>query len=217
MYVPSATGLGWFEDNLYSSSTFSGFESCEKYDFFGTAFGNQTEHIDEYSGSENGFDIALLDGNVWMATDNDTSPLMCYQEGSGSILAQVPATLGIGGEVRGVALESDKIWISNTATDELYRIAEVTSIGSESTSVNPFPSSIEIQCNPFRSAVRFSAYACGTWHVEIFDPTGRAIYIGEFTNSMVWNPRSDTVRNGLYLAIFTSSEGIRQSAKLIKY
>ena len=216
MYVPSAMGLGWSEDNLYSSSTFAGFESCEKYDFNGTEFGNQTEYIDEYAGSDNGFDIALLGGNVWMATDNATSPVMCYQQGSGSLLNGVPATSGIGGEVRGVTVESDKIWVSNTATDELYRITEIVGIEEESTPVETFLPCIEILGNPFRNAVGFSANSCGAWQVKIFDPCGRLVYIGEFTDSMVWNPGSDIAGRGLYLAIFTNSEGIRQSAKLIK-
>ena len=217
MYVPSATGLGWSEDNLYSSSTFAGFESCEKYDFNGTQFGNQTEYIDEYSGSDDGFDIALLGGNVWMATDNATSPVMCYQQGSGSFLTGIPAASGIGGEVRGVAVESDKIWVSNTATDQLYRITEISDIGNTSTPVDPSLPGIEILCNPFRSTVGFSANACGAWQVEIFDTCGRVIYAVEFTDSMIWDSGSYTAGRGLYLAIFTNSEGIRQSEKLIKY
>lgn len=216
MYVPSATGLGWSGDNLYSSSTFSGFEGCEKYDFSGTEFGNQTEYIGEYSGSEEGFDIALLGGSVWMATDNATSPVMCYQQGSGSFLAGIPAASGIGGEVRGVAVEFNKIWVSNTVTDKLYRITGITGIENESTA-DTFLPGIEILCNPFRTTVGFSANVRGVWQVEIFDFCGRLVYIGEFTDSMVWNPGRETAGRGLYLAIFTSSEGIRQSAKLIKY
>lgn len=217
MYVPSATGLGWSEDNLYSSSTYPGFESCEKYDFTGTEFGNQTEYIDEYAGDNEGFDIAVLAGNIWMANDSDTSPLMCYQEGSGSVLVEIPATSGIGDEVRGVTVELDKVWVSNTSTDELYRITDASSIETESSPVEPLLSGIEIQCNPFSSSVGFSSYSSGIWQVEIFDPTGRVIYEGEFTDSMNWTPGSNTVGNGLYLAIFTNSDGIRQSAKLIKY
>ncbi|MCK5785828.1 MAG: T9SS type A sorting domain-containing protein [Candidatus Sabulitectum sp.] len=152
-----------------------------------------------------------------MATDNATSPVMCYQQGSGSFLTGIPAASGIGGEVRGVAVESDKIWVSNTATDQLYRITEISDIGNTSTPVDPSLPGIEILCNPFRSTVGFSANACGAWQVEIFDTCGRVIYAVEFTDSMIWDSGSYTAGRGLYLAIFTNSEGIRQSEKLIKY
>jgi hypothetical protein len=111
---------------MYASTTYSSYEGCYSFYFSGSYFTSKTDYIADYWGTNNGYDIAYENGNIWMAVDNATSPIRCYEATSGGVLQMVPASIGIGSTIRGMAYEtgtdSPYIWASNTTTDELYRI-----------------------------------------------------------------------------------------------
>lgn len=111
---------------MYGSTTYSTYEGCYRYYFSGSAFTSKSTYIGDYWGSNSGYDIAYESGNIWLAVDNATSPIRCYEATSGGVLEAIPASIGIGSTVRGITYELDTdspfIWASNPTTDELYRI-----------------------------------------------------------------------------------------------
>lgn len=212
------TGLGWNGTKLYVNSTYSSYNRCYTFNYYNTYFSNRADYITDFWGTENGYDIAYLNGDIWMAVDNSTSPIRCYEKTSGGVLEAIPASIGIGSDVRGVTYEtgtdSPYLWVSNQTTDELYRINLFTGIADNdklllsnlwlSCSTNPFHSSVVISGNGF----------FGASILEIYDITGRVLESVGFSGTYTWNATG--MPDGAYLVNVSDCEGNRESLKLLK-
>ncbi len=144
---------------------------------------SKSDYIGNYSGTPTGYDIGYqpndATGDIWMANDNATSPVACYQAGSGGIVMSLEASIGIGSQIRGVAFEEGSgqyLWVSNQTTDELYRIDLTTD--TENTSDFDIPGVAEITTarNPFYSSTLITLTGfSGNVSLEIFDLRGRMV------------------------------------------
>jgi hypothetical protein len=60
-----------------------------------------------------------------MAVADNVNPVNCYNS-SGTVIDQIPASIGIGTSIRGLTFEpgtdSPIIWASNVDTDEIYQV-----------------------------------------------------------------------------------------------
>ncbi|MCK4807774.1 MAG: T9SS type A sorting domain-containing protein, partial [Candidatus Aegiribacteria sp.] len=155
----------------------------------------------------------------WMAVDNATSPIRCYEETSGGVLEAIPASIGIGSDIRGVTYETGTdapcLWVSNQTTDELYRIDLYnTGISDDDGQILP---DLELSCssNPFFSSVVItgSGYS-GTSNLEIHDTSGRMVENVNFSATYTWNTTG--IPAGAYIVTVSDCEGNRKSLKLLK-
>ena len=207
-----------------STTTTSGaYEGCYTMTYTNPSSGfiNQADYIADYSGTPVGYDIGYQSstGYIWMATDNATSPLLCYENSSGDVLESIPASIGIGSDIRGVAFEgtsSQFIWVSNQTTNELYKI-DLQMTGIEvNTSVNP-STSAEISCseNPFCSNTVVSlAGFTGNISVEVYDIQGRKVLSEVAESSIILNGQS--LPSGSYLILATDEMGCSATSRVIK-
>ncbi|MCD4774416.1 MAG: T9SS type A sorting domain-containing protein [Candidatus Aegiribacteria sp.] len=212
------TGLGWNGTKLYASTTYSSYNGCYTFNFYSTYFSNKADYIFDFWGPEKGYDIAYLNGDIWMAVDNSTSPIRCYEKASGGVLDAIPASIGIGSDVHGVTCETGTdapyLWVSNQTTDELYRINLFTGIADDD---KPLLSNLRLSCstNPFYSSVVITGNDFfGASILEIYDVTGRILESVSFSGTYTWNATG--IPDGAYFVNVSDCEGNREFLKLLK-
>ena len=204
---------------MYTSNTYSSYEGCDSFSFTGSYFSSKTAYISDYSGTPTGYDIAFQEagGSIWMATDNATSPVSCYEQTSGGILVSLPASIGIGSSCRGLAFEtgsSQYLWVSNNTTDELYRVDLGTGTGEEHSAGLEGISSLTCDRNPFIGSVVLQGQGFGPGAMlEIFDAAGRLVLEHPFQGSYTWDATSEPV--GSYFAVIRNQQGQADVLRLI--
>lgn len=191
---------------MYGSTTYSTYyDGCFGFPFSGSYFSSKTTYINTYSGTPTGYDIAYQqsNGSIWMATDNATSPVACFQATSGGILASLPASIGIGSSCRGLAFEtgsSQYLWVSNSSTDELYRVDLSTAVEDETSQGIGDAPVLSCGQNPFRDCVTlFSSGIDAAAVLQIFDVSGRTVLEDAFQGAFAWDARG--VPSGPYFVV----------------
>ena len=212
------TGLGWNSNKLYTSTTYGSYEGCYTFNFYTTYFSGKSTYIPGYWGSESGYDIAYHDGDIWMAVDNATSPIRCYEQTSGGVLSMIPADIGIGSDIYGVTYETGTdapyLWVSNQTTDELYRIDIYTGIADNVELVLP-DMQLSFSSNPFYSSVVITGSGFSSTSVlEIHATAGRMIERSNFGGTYTWFATG--LPTGTYIVTVSDFEGSRESMKLLK-
>ncbi|MCK5786072.1 MAG: T9SS type A sorting domain-containing protein [Candidatus Sabulitectum sp.] len=208
----------------YMSTTLISYEGCYALTYSSSAGGytNKTTYISDYSATPVGYDIGYQQndgvGDIWMANDNATSPVSCYEAGSGGIVSSLQASIGIGSDIRGVTFEGASgqfMWVSNQTTDEIYRIALYTDIEEGSTLDLPGSANITLTQNPIYSStlVNFNGFP-GEVSVEVFDLRGRRV-ISEFVEgSLLLN--GEQLPSGTYIIRATDEEGNTAACSAVK-
>jgi hypothetical protein len=205
---------------MYTSNTYSSYEGCDRFSFSGSAFTTKSAYISDYDGTPTGYDIAFqpAGGNIWMATDDATSPVSCYDHPSGGIMVSLPASIGIGSDCRGLAFEtgsSQYLWVSNITVNELYRVDLGTGVGEDYSSDLESASVLTCSQNPFSGSVVLQGQGFGAEAVlEIFDAAGRLVLEEVFTGTLHWNATAEPT--GSYFAIMRTTEGISDVLRLVK-
>ena len=211
------TGLGWSGTKLYAGTTYYSYNGCYSFNYYNTYFSGRANYIYDFWGTEDGYDIAYLDGDIWMAVDNATSPVRRYEQTSGGVLEAIPASIGIGSDIHGVTCETGTdgpyLWVSNQTTDELHRIDLLTGINDD----EPVMSHLQLSCstNPFLSSVVITCSDCsGASILEIHDVAGRMVERVNFIDTYTWN--AGGIPAGAYIVTVTDVAGNRESLKLLK-
>ncbi|MBD3370037.1 T9SS type A sorting domain-containing protein [Candidatus Fermentibacteria bacterium] len=218
------TGLAMVGSTTYASNTYSSYEGCYDLAFSSTSSGysSMSTYIDDYAGTPTGYDIGYEQGtdgsgDIWMAIDNATSPVRCYEASTGGGVEGIEAGIGIGPDIRGVCFEgtsSQYLWVSNQTTDELYRID--LSTGTSSGSTSPVePLGLAVGQNPFSASttVGLTGFA-GSALVEVFDMCGRTVHSERVEGSFVLDGSS--ISSGLYVVRATDSGGRNAKASIVK-
>lgn len=92
----------------YLSTTSFFYEGCYAFNYVSpySGYSSKSEYIGDYFGTPAGYDIGFQQTDsvedIWMATDNVTNPVSCYQAGTGNIVCSVEACIGIGSDILGV-------------------------------------------------------------------------------------------------------------------
>ena len=211
------TGLGWDGTKLYTSTTYGSYEGCYTFNFT-TYFSGKSTYIPGFWGSESGYDIAYHDSNIWMAVDNATSPVRCYEQTSGGVLAMIPADIGIGSDIHGVTYETGTdapfLWVSNQTTDEIYRIDIYTGIAEDDVIILP-ELQLSLSSNPFYSSVVITGRGfSGNSVLDIHDAVGRRIESSSFSGTYTWFTAG--LPTGTYIVTVSDCEGSMESIKLLK-
>jgi len=184
---------------------------------------SKSDYIGNYSGTPTGYDIGYQPsdamGDIWMANDNATSPVACYQAGSGGIVMSLEASIGIGSNIRGVAFEEGSgqyLWVSNQTTDELYRI-DLSGSGTEDASTIDLPGIAEITAaqNPFYSSTLITLTGfTGDVSLEVFDLRGRMVMSEVAEGYLLLDGTS--MPSGAYLIRATDETGNSATASVLK-
>lgn len=208
----------------YASNTYSSYEGCYDLAFSSTSSGysSMSTYIGDYAGTPTGYDIGYEQGtdgsgDIWMAIDNATSPVRCYEASTGGGVEGIEAGIGIGSDIRGVCFEgtsSQYLWVSNQTTDELYRVDLGTGVESgASTGVRPLE--VSLTRNPFRAStvVRLTGFA-GPARLDVFDLSGREVLSEPADQSYVLDGSS--LPAGVYVVRATGPAGRSAAASAVK-
>ncbi|MEA3266159.1 MAG: T9SS type A sorting domain-containing protein [Candidatus Fermentibacteria bacterium] len=209
----------------YMSTTYnSTYEGCYSMAYSSPTAGytSKSDYISNYSGTPTGYDIGYqpsdAQGDIWMANDNATSPVACYQVTSGGIVMSLEASIGIGSDIRGVTFEEGSgqyLWVSNQTTDELYRIELTT--GTEDASTIDLPGIVEITAsqNPFYSSTVITLTGFpGEVSLEVFDLRGRRVMSEVAEGCLLLDGTS--LPSGAYLIRATDETGNSATASVLK-
>lgn len=187
------------------STTYSSCEGCYALELESPSSGysSKSEYIGDYSGTPTGYDIGFQQtdsaGDIWMATDNATSPVSCYQAATGTIVCSLEASIGIGSDIRVIAFEESSnnyLWVSNPTTDKLYRVELLVGIDDSRSPESEFRG-ISIDRNPFFSVLNMSLTGFeGSVTLEIYNLQGRKIYSAMAENSYSWD--NSTIPSGIF-------------------
>lgn len=199
----------------YMSTTYSPYERCYALTYASPSSGytSRSIYIDNYYGSPTGFDIGYqyVDGagDIWMATDNETSPISCYKVTSGNIVRSLEANIGIGSDIRGVTFEESSgtyLWVSNVTYDEIYRIdISETGIGCSASSETELPE-ISVGHNPFYSMLDIDLAGFeGHVTLDIYDLQGRKLHSAEIENSYTWHDTA--IPSGFFILKVSDDSG----------
>ena len=218
------TGLAMSGTTTYMSTTLMSYEGCYALTYASPTSGytSKTTYISDYSGTPVGYDIGYQQndgvGDIWMANDNATSPVACYEAGSGGIVSSLPASIGIGSDIRGVTFEGASgqfMWVSNQTTDKIYRIALYTDIEDGSTLDVSGSVSIGVTQNPFYSStlVNFAGFP-GEVSVEVFDLRGRLVFSEFAEGNLLLN--GELLPSGTYIVRATDETGNTAACSAVK-
>lgn len=208
----------------YVSTTYGTYEGCYAmaYASASTGYTSKSDYIGDYSGTPTGYDIGYQPsdaaGDIWMANDNATSPISCYQSATGGIVTSLPASIGIGSDVRGVTFEDGSgqyMWVSNQTTDKLYRIDLYTDIEGSSVIGIQGTACISFTQNPFYDSTVISLTGfSGNISVEIFDLRGRKVFYENTEDNLLLN--GESLPSGTYLIRATDESGYAATSRVIK-
>lgn len=208
----------------YVSTTYGTYEGCYAMSYSSPSSGytSKSDYIGNYSGTPTGYDIGYQPsdaaGDIWMANDNATSPVACYQATSGGIVMSLPASIGIGSDIRGVTFEGTSgqfLWVSNQTTDEFYRVDLYTDIDGSSTTEIQGTASISFTQNPFygSTVVNLNGFT-GEAFIEVFDIRGRKVFSKTAGGSFLLN--GESFPSGAYLIRATNEIGCAATSRVIK-
>jgi len=205
----------------YMSTTYGSYEGCYSFTYGSpsTGYTAKSNYIADYQGTPTGYDIGYQPvnggGDIWMATDEPTSPVKCYEATSGGVCAAIPASIGIGSDIRGVTFDTNNhLWVSNPTTDKLYEISDYVGISSPSVE-SMQPQSLSVGCNPFNSTLVISINGFGENSVlEIYDLQGRLIHSVAVANSYTWDAAN--IPSGTYILRVTGDSGPVISRNIVK-
>jgi hypothetical protein len=172
-------------NTTYASDTYSSYEGCYSLTFSSSSSGysSRTTYIGDYAGTPTGYDIGYErgadgSGDIWMAVDDATSPVKCYQASTGGMVEGIEASIGIGSDIRGVCFEDSSsryLWVSNQTTDQLYRIDLGTAVG-EGGRAGIKPLGINVGQNPFYGVTTVYLNGFGDHAIlQVFDLCGREV------------------------------------------
>ncbi|MCD4706562.1 MAG: T9SS type A sorting domain-containing protein [Candidatus Sabulitectum sp.] len=208
----------------YVSTTYGTYEGCYAMSYASASAGytSKSDYIGNYSGTPTGYDIGYQPsdaaGDIWMATDNATSPVSCYQTTSGGIVMSLPASIGIGSDIRGVTFEDGSgqfIWVSNQTTNELHRIDLYTDIDGSSAIEIQGTAGISFTQNPFHNSTALSLTGfTGKVSLEVFDIRGRKVFSKVTESSLLLN--GESLPSGTYLIRATDETGNAATSSVIK-
>jgi hypothetical protein len=161
-----------------------------------------------FTGFSNSRDLVKTPDNlIWVASDNASMPLACYDTGN----TRVDYILNdLVPYARGVAMDPDGyLWVSDIVNDVIYKIDLSEGVEGEGSTLSLTPSA-----NPFMGSVSIQGTGFGqNATVSIFDLNGRMVDSGQFDGDYTWNAATG---NGVYFVVVRDELGNYETLELVK-
>ncbi len=178
---------------------------------------NQTVQIDEYLSlaaygtirdiAYEGISNTRTDGDMWIACDDRENPLKALNS-SGQLVDQVPASIGIGRDLWGLAYEkgtSRFLWVSNQTNNRIYKVdfdGTTRMYPNKNRGVN-FSDNVKIKDT--KEFIALYIPFIRNCQVTVYDIKGKA-YTSFTAKGNRWHTIAKSFSPGIYFLKFTSSE-----------
>ena len=135
-----------------------------------------------------GFDDTRAEGNIWVACGDAEKPIKAYNQ-SGQIVEEIPASIGIGSDIWGLAWEQGSkriLWANNKSEKKIYKIDVdgQTDIRTDQDNICSVTDNYVVKV--IEGGIKLFIPFNGNSQVTVFDIQGRMLFT--FTvKSNTWN------------------------------